>query len=38
MLRPLSGPVRDVALLVARVLLGVVLIAHGAQKLFSYGF
>jgi putative oxidoreductase len=37
-LRPLSGPVRDVALLVARVLLGVVLVAHGAQKLFSYGF
>jgi putative oxidoreductase len=36
MLRPLSGPVRDVALLVARVLLGVVLIAHGAQKLFSF--
>ncbi|MDT7601729.1 MAG: putative oxidoreductase [Pseudonocardiales bacterium] len=38
MLCPLSGPVRDVALLVARVLLGVVLVAHGAQKLFSYGF
>jgi putative oxidoreductase len=38
MLRPLSGPTRDIALLVARILLGVVLIAHGAQKLFSYGF
>lgn len=38
MLSPLSGPVRDVALLVARVLLGVVLFAHGFQKVFIYGF
>ena len=30
-------PARDALLLVARVLLGVVLIAHGAQKFFSYG-
>jgi len=28
---------RDAALLVARVLLGIVLIAHGAQKFFTYG-
>jgi putative oxidoreductase len=28
---------RDALLLVARVLVGVVLIAHGAQKFFSYG-
>jgi putative oxidoreductase len=28
---------RDALLLVARVIVGVVLIAHGAQKLFSYG-
>lgn len=32
MLPPLSGPARDVALLVARVLLGVVLFAHGFQR------
>ena len=38
MLRPLSGTPRDVALLVARVLLGVVLFAHGFQKVFIYGF
>jgi putative oxidoreductase len=38
MLSPLSGPVRDVVLLVARVLLGVVLFAHGFQKVFVYGF
>jgi putative oxidoreductase len=38
MLRPLSSPVRDVVLLVARVLLGVVLFAHGFQKVFIYGF
>lgn len=37
MLRPVSGPARDVAVLVARVLLGVVLFAHGFQKLFIYG-
>jgi putative oxidoreductase len=29
--------VRDAVLLVARVLLGVVLIAHGVQKFFTYG-
>ena len=28
---------RDALLLVARVIVGIVLIAHGAQKLFSYG-
>jgi putative oxidoreductase len=28
---------RDALLLVARVLVGIVLIAHGAQKFFSYG-
>ena len=33
-LRPWTA---DLALLLARVTLGVVLIAHGAQKLFSYG-
>jgi putative oxidoreductase len=38
MLRPLSGTPRDVALLVGRVLLGVVLFAHGFQKVFIYGF
>jgi len=38
MLRTLSGTPRDIALLVARVLLGVVLFAHGFQKMFSYGF
>ena len=37
MLRPLSGPAREVAVLVARVLLGVALFAHGFQKLFVYG-
>jgi putative oxidoreductase len=37
MLPPLSGPARDVALLIARVLLGVVLFAHGFQKVFIYG-
>jgi putative oxidoreductase len=34
---PLPTSARDALLLVARVLVGVVLIAHGAQKLFSYG-
>jgi putative oxidoreductase len=38
MLRPLTGHARDSALAVARILLGIVLCAHGAQKLFSYGF
>jgi len=33
----LPEPVRDVALLIARVLLGVVLFAHGWQKLMIYG-
>jgi putative oxidoreductase len=33
----LSTTARDVLLLVARVIVGVVLIAHGAQKFFSYG-
>lgn len=36
-LLPVPGPVRDLGLLLARVLLGVVLIAHGGQKLFSNG-
>jgi len=38
MFRPLTGPARDVVLLVARVLLGVVFFAHGFQKVFVYGF
>lgn len=38
MTRPLPEPANDVAVLVARVLLGAVLIAHGGQKVFSYGF
>jgi putative oxidoreductase len=38
MLRPLSGAGRDVALLIARLLLGGVLFAHGCQKVFGYGF
>ena len=37
MLNPLSGTARDAALLVGRVLLGVVLFAHGFQKVFQYG-
>jgi putative oxidoreductase len=37
MLAPLPGPARDIALLVARVLLGVVLFAHGFQKVFISG-
>ena len=36
-LLPVPGPVRDLGLLLARVLLGVVLIAHGGQKLCSTG-
>lgn len=32
-----TPPVRDGLLLAARVLVGIVLIAHGAQKFFSYG-
>jgi putative oxidoreductase len=35
--RSLPGPVGDVALLVARVLLGVIMIAHGYQKLVVDG-
>lgn len=38
LLRPLTGPARDAALAVGRILLGVVLIAHGGQKVFTYGF
>ena len=37
MIRALPPTVRDAALLVARVLLGVVLIAHGWQKVFQWG-
>ena len=33
----LPASARDAVLLVARVIVGIVLIAHGAQKLFSYG-
>jgi putative oxidoreductase len=36
--RPLPTAAQDLALLVARVLLGVVLIAHGWQKLDQQGF
>ncbi|WP_205346817.1 DoxX family protein [Pseudonocardia broussonetiae] len=35
--RPLPAPYRDVALLVARVLLGVVMFAHGYQKMIING-
>lgn len=35
--RPLPGPARDVALLVGRVLLGVVMFAHGYQKMLING-
>jgi putative oxidoreductase len=38
LLRPLSGPARDAALAVGRILLGVVLMAHGWQMVFTYGF
>ena len=37
MIRALPGPARDVALLLARLVLGVVLIAHGWQKLMTKG-
>ena len=36
-LLPVPGVVRDIGLLLARVLLGAVLIVHGGQKLFSNG-
>jgi putative oxidoreductase len=36
-IRTLPSSVRDAALLVARLLLGVVLIAHGWQKVFTFG-
>jgi putative oxidoreductase len=36
-MRPLSTPVSDVVALLARLLLGAVLVAHGAQKLFQWG-
>lgn len=35
--RPLPAPARDVALLLARVLLGVVMFAHGYQKMLING-
>ena len=38
MFRPLTGTPRDIALLVALVVLGVVFFAHGFQKVFTYGF
>lgn len=38
MTRPLPAPTGDVAVLVARIVLGVVLTAHGLQKLVSNGF
>ncbi|WP_214370019.1 DoxX family protein [Pseudonocardia sp. H11422] len=37
MLSSLPAPARDIALLVARIVLGVILIAHGAQKFFGFG-
>lgn len=37
MISVLPASVRDAALLVARIVLGVVLIAHGAQKFFTNG-
>jgi putative oxidoreductase len=37
MIRALPGPARDVALLLARLALGIVLIAHGWQKLMTEG-
>ncbi|GAA1280258.1 DoxX family protein [Pseudonocardia aurantiaca] len=37
MIRSLPPPVRDAALLVARLVLGVVLVAHGWQKVATYG-
>jgi len=38
MFRQLSGSAREVAILVARVLVGVVLFAHGFEKVFANGF
>jgi putative oxidoreductase len=38
MTRPIPAPAGDIAVLLARIVLGVVLIAHGLQKLVSYGF
>jgi putative oxidoreductase len=32
--RTLPGPARDVALLLARLILGTIMLAHGYQKLF----
>ena len=37
MIRALPGPARDVALLLVRLVLGVVLVAHGWQKLMTKG-
>ncbi|WP_433286612.1 DoxX family protein [Pseudonocardia sp. CA-142604] len=37
MIRALPGPARDLALLLARLALGIVLIAHGWQKLMTKG-
>ncbi|GEL18903.1 DoxX family protein [Pseudonocardia asaccharolytica] len=37
MSRSLSGPFRDVALLVARVAIAVIMVAHAWQKLFTMG-
>ena len=37
MIRTLPAPVRDAALLIARVVVGVVLIAHGWQKVVTNG-
>lgn len=37
MISALPVPARDVALLIVRIVLGVIVIAHGAQKVFSYG-
>ena len=35
--RPLPAPARDIAMLIARIILGVVLFAHGWQKLMING-
>ena len=35
--RPLPAPARDIAILIARIILGVVLFAHGWQKLMING-
>jgi putative oxidoreductase len=37
MITALPAPARDIALLAARIVLGAILIAHGVQKLFTYG-